>query len=83
MTKSIQLKRDELKSNFTRGEFYDLVIIGAGISGLSTGLMWQKNTENKRTLIIEKNAYPGGTVQLMNNRDMYLKQPNFFRISLI
>ncbi len=60
MTKLIKLKRDELKSNFSSGEHYDLVIIGSGISGLSTGLMWQKNTTNKRTLIIEKNAYPGG-----------------------
>jgi phytoene dehydrogenase-like protein len=60
MSKSIQLKRDELSSNFSGGEHYDLVIIGSGISGLSSGLMWQKNTADKKTLIIEKNSYPGG-----------------------
>ena len=36
------------------------MIIGSGLSGLSSGLMWQKNTEDKRTLIVEKNSYPGG-----------------------
>lgn len=60
MPESIKLKRDELRSNYSGSEQYDLVIIGSGISGLSTGLMWQKNTSNKHTLIIEKNSYPGG-----------------------
>ncbi len=60
MPKTIKLKRDELKSNFSGGEHYDLLIIGSGISGLSSGLMWQKNTTHKKTLIIEKNSYPGG-----------------------
>jgi all-trans-retinol 13,14-reductase len=60
MTKSIQLKRDSLKSNFSGAEAYDLVIIGGGLTGLSSALLWQKNTENKRTLIIEQNSYPGG-----------------------
>ena len=60
MANSIKLKRDELSSNYSGGEHYDLVIIGSGLSGLSSGLMWQKNTENKKTLIIEKNSYPGG-----------------------
>ncbi len=60
MTNTVKLKRDELTSNFSNGDKYDLVIIGSGLSGLSTGLMWLKNTEGKRTLIIEKNSYPGG-----------------------
>jgi len=60
MPKSIKLKRDELTSNYSGSEHYDLVIIGSGISGLSTAMMWQKNTTNKKTLIIEKNSYPGG-----------------------
>lgn len=60
MTETIQLKRDEVSSNFSGNDYYDLVIIGSGLSGLSTGLMWLKNTENKKTLIIEKNPYPGG-----------------------
>ncbi len=60
MTKSIQLKRDMLKSNFSGADNYDLVIIGCGLTGLTSALMWQLNTENKRTLIIEQNSYPGG-----------------------
>jgi all-trans-retinol 13,14-reductase len=60
MANSIQLKRDSIKSNYSGSRDYDLVIIGSGLSGLSSGMMWQKNTANKRTLIIEKNPYPGG-----------------------
>ena len=60
MTKTIQLKKDELSSNFSGQEKYDLIIIGSGLSGLSSGLMWLKNTVGKRALIIEKNSYPGG-----------------------
>jgi len=60
MAKTIQLKRDEVASNFSGNDYYDLVIIGSGLSGLSSGMMWQKNTEGKKTLIIEKNSYPGG-----------------------
>jgi len=60
MSKSIKLKRDELKSNYSGEEHYDLLILGSGISGLSSGLMWQKNTTGKKTLIVEKNSYPGG-----------------------
>ena len=60
MTKTTQLKRDEVISNFSGNDYYDLVIIGSGLSGLSSGLMWLKNTVGKKTLIIEKNSYPGG-----------------------
>jgi prolycopene isomerase len=60
MTQGIQLKRDSLKSNYSGANEYDLVIIGSGLSGLSSGMMWQRNTDGKRTLIVEKNAYPGG-----------------------
>jgi all-trans-retinol 13,14-reductase len=54
------LKRDTLSSNYTGQNKYDLVIIGAGLSGLSSGLMWLKNTTGMKTLIVEKNSYPGG-----------------------
>ncbi len=60
MTKSIQLKKNSVSSNYSGAGKYDLVIIGAGLSGLSSGMMWQKNTAGKRTLIVEKNSYPGG-----------------------
>ena len=54
MATKIQLSKDTVKSNFSSKEFYDLVIIGAGISGLSTALMWLKNTEEKNTYAEEK-----------------------------
>jgi phytoene desaturase len=60
MAKTTALKRDEVTSNFSGNDHFDLVIIGCGISGLSSGLFWQKNTTGKKTLIIEKNSYPGG-----------------------
>ncbi len=60
MGTKIQLSKDKVKSNYSGKEHYDLVIIGAGISGLSTALMWLKNTEGKKTLILEKNSYVGG-----------------------
>lgn len=60
MGEKIRLKKDEIRSNYGGGDNYDLIIIGAGISGLATGLMWLKNTEGKKTLILEKNSYPGG-----------------------
>jgi len=62
MAEKTELSKDKVKSNFTNSDYYDLVIIGAGISGLSTALMWLKNTEGKKTLIIDKNSYVGGYV---------------------
>lgn len=43
---------------------YSMIIIGAGITGLSTGLAWTKiyNTEKHPVLIIEKQPVPGGCV---------------------
>ncbi|MFZ5941528.1 MAG: phytoene desaturase family protein [Bacteroidota bacterium] len=60
MTPAALLSRDQVKSNWSGSTHYDLIIIGAGISGLSTALMWQKNTVGKKTLIVDKNPYPGG-----------------------
>ena len=60
MKSTHQLKRDTLSSNYSGSDHYDLIIIGAGLSGLSSGLMWLKNTSGMKTLIIEKNSYPGG-----------------------
>ena len=37
---------------------YDVIIIGAGLGGLSSGLVLAKN--NKKVLILEKNDLPGG-----------------------
>ncbi len=43
---------------------YDIIIIGAGISGLSTGLAWSKVYDLKinKALIIERQPIPGGCV---------------------
>lgn len=60
MPHTIQLKRDSLESNYSGEQYYDLVIVGSGLAGLATALLWQKNTSGKKTLIIEKNSYPGG-----------------------
>jgi len=62
MVDKIKLRKEEIKSNYTGGDSYDLVIIGAGISGLATGLLWLKNTKGKKPLILEKNGYTGGYV---------------------
>jgi phytoene dehydrogenase-like protein len=62
MAKKIKLAKETVKSNFSNKEKYDLIIIGSGISGLSSGLIWLKNTKGKKTLIIEKNSYTGGFV---------------------
>ncbi len=58
----IKLKKTEIKSNWSGKDSYDLIIIGAGISGLTTGLLWQKNLPESKVLIIEKEPYPGGYV---------------------
>lgn len=43
---------------------YKIIIVGAGITGLSTGLAWTKiyNTRENPVLIIEKQSVPGGCV---------------------
>ncbi len=41
---------------------YDLIIVGAGITGLSTGITYKKLYPNNRVLIIEKNSVVGGCV---------------------
>jgi len=60
MADKTQLSKYNIRSNYSGSDHYDLIIIGAGISGLSTALMWLKNTEGKKTLILEKNNYTGG-----------------------
>jgi len=58
----IKLKKMGIKSNWSGGDSYDLIVIGAGISGLTTGLLWQKNNPESKILILEKEPYPGGYV---------------------
>jgi len=58
----IKLKKTGITSNWSGRNSYDLIVIGAGISGLTTGLLWQKNNPESKVLIIEKEPYPGGYV---------------------
>jgi len=62
MADRIVLEKDKIASNYSGRDAYDLIIIGAGISGLAAGVMWLKNTTGKKTLLVEKNGYPGGYV---------------------
>ena len=50
----IKLKKNSVKSNYSSRDCYDLSIIGAGISGLTTGIMWLKNRPETQVLIINK-----------------------------
>ncbi len=78
MKKMINLKKDEIKSNYSDGQSRDLVIIGAGITGLTTGLMWLKNTHDKKTLIIDKNSYPGGYITAYQRGDYVFETTQLF-----
>jgi all-trans-retinol 13,14-reductase len=78
MEKKIQLSRNDIKSNYSGDDHYDLIIIGAGITGLSTALMWQKNTEGKRMLIIDKNNYPGGYCTAYKKGDYIFETTQLF-----
>ncbi|MDF1568323.1 MAG: NAD(P)-binding protein [Spirochaetaceae bacterium] len=57
-----RLQKTTVQSNFTSRDFYDLVIVGTGIAGLTTGLLWQKNRPGDSVLIIEKEPFVGGYV---------------------
>ncbi|MFP4548887.1 MAG: phytoene desaturase family protein [Fidelibacterota bacterium] len=41
---------------------YKMIVIGAGISGLSTALAWSKIYNAEDVLVLEKNSIPGGCV---------------------
>lgn len=56
------LKKYGIKSNYSLSKYYDIIIIGAGISGLTAGIMWLKNRPDTKALIIDKNPYPGGYI---------------------
>jgi len=66
-----ELKKETISSNWTKKDRYDLVIIGGGNSGLSTGLLWQKNRPDDSVLIVEKEPYPGGFITAYR-RDGYV-----------
>ncbi|MHA1504194.1 MAG: phytoene desaturase family protein [Candidatus Heimdallarchaeota archaeon] len=50
---------------------YDVVIIGAGLGGLNSGIYLQSKNPGLRTLIVEQNNYPGGYASGFVNRGFY------------
>ncbi|MCG3254253.1 MAG: NAD(P)-binding protein, partial [Candidatus Heimdallarchaeota archaeon] len=52
-------------------ENYDVIIIGAGMGGLHTGIYLQNKNPALRTLIVERNTYPGGYVSGFTNNGFY------------
>jgi len=78
MEKKAKSYKEEIKSNYKAKEHYDIIIIGAGISGLSTALMWMKNTKGMKTLIIEKNSYVGGYCTTFNRGDYVFETTQLF-----
>lgn len=57
-----KLDKESIKSNYAKSQNFDMVIIGSGISGLTTALLWQKTHPDEKILIIEKEPFPGGYV---------------------
>lgn len=62
------LRKFQVTSNFSHRESYDLIVIGAGISGLSTGALWLKNRPDSSVLVVEKEPHPGGYVTAYKRR---------------
>jgi len=52
-------------------ENYDVIIIGSGMGGLHTGIYLQNKNPALRTLIVERNTYPGGYVSGFTNNGFY------------
>ncbi|TET28657.1 MAG: NAD(P)/FAD-dependent oxidoreductase [Candidatus Heimdallarchaeota archaeon] len=52
-------------------ENYDVIIIGAGMGGLHAGIYLQNKNPALRTLIVERNNYPGGYVSGFTNNGFY------------
>lgn len=59
---------------------YDMVIIGAGISGLYLGYKLLLQYPKKKIIIIEKNNYIGGKIQTKHFKD-YVYEAGAGRIS--
>ena len=68
MANKTKLSKEEIKSNYSGKDQYDIIIIGSGITGLATGLMWLKNTLTmpKRKNITTMNPL-NYEIQIMND----------------
>ena len=59
-----------------------VVVIGAGISGLSLGYYWKKKFPSDRLLIIEKNSQSGGVIgTLKTHKHQFDKGPKTLKVS--
>ena len=72
------LKKNEIRTNWTRAPRYDLVVVGAGIAGLTTALLWQKTHPDDAVLIVEKQSYPGGYVTAFRRGDYVFETTQLF-----
>ncbi|MHA1126334.1 MAG: phytoene desaturase family protein [Candidatus Heimdallarchaeota archaeon] len=50
---------------------YDVIIVGAGLGGLYSGIYLQSKNPGLRTLIVEQNNYPGGYASGFSNKGFY------------
>jgi phytoene dehydrogenase-like protein len=55
----------------TEDRIYDVIIIGSGMGGLHAGITLQSSNPSLRTIILEKNNYPGGYVSGFRNDGFY------------
>lgn len=73
-----KLKKEDIRSNYTGDDDYDIIIIGAGVSGLFSGLFSLKHDPAARVLIVEKNPYPGGYVTAYTRGDYVFETSQLF-----
>jgi phytoene dehydrogenase-like protein len=68
-------KKKFFKPNYTGGNDYDLVIVGGGLSGLTTGLLWLKQRPGTKVLLAEKLYYTGGYVTTFERKGYVFETP--------
>ena len=73
-----KLAKTRIRSNRTDGGPYDLAVIGGGIAGLGTALLWQKTHPSDRILIVEKQPFPGGYVTAYRRKDYVFETTQLF-----
>jgi phytoene dehydrogenase-like protein len=76
--KSVTLKKTGIESNYSAQNSYDLVIIGSGIAGLTSALLWQKNVPASKVLILEKEPHPGGYVTAFERKGYVFETTQLF-----
>ena len=72
------LEKTGIRSNYSCRPSYDLIVIGAGIAGLTTGLIWQKMRPDDAVLIIDKEPFPGGYVTAYRRKGFVFETTQLF-----